>query len=55
MSNRAAAVRVMLVERRDTVAPRDPRAPKIRRFRLARIALEGRTAPRAGAAQMRTT
>jgi hypothetical protein len=33
----AAAARVMLVERRDTVAPRDPNAPKVRRYRLARL------------------
>jgi hypothetical protein len=38
----AAAARVMLVERRDTVAPRDPNAPKVRRYRLARLQLNGR-------------
>jgi hypothetical protein len=39
--------RVLLVERRDTVAPRDPNAPKIRRYRLARLQLNGRPAGRA--------
>lgn len=38
----AAAVRLILVQRRDTVAPRDPLAAKIRRYRLARVQLEGR-------------
>jgi hypothetical protein len=38
-------VRIMLVERRDTVAARDPRAPKVRRYRLARLQLN----PRPGA------
>jgi hypothetical protein len=38
----AAAARVLLVERRDTVAPRDPNAPKVRRYRLARLHLNGR-------------
>jgi hypothetical protein len=41
-----SAARVLLVERRDTVAPRDPNAPKIRRYRLARLQLNGRTAGR---------
>ncbi|HKE81800.1 MAG TPA: hypothetical protein VKB54_20960 [Solirubrobacteraceae bacterium] len=36
------AARMLLVERRDTVAPRNPDAPKIRRFRLARLQLNGR-------------
>jgi hypothetical protein len=40
----AAAARVLLVERRDTVAPRDPNAPKVRRYRLARLQLNGRPA-----------
>jgi hypothetical protein len=43
----AAAARVLLVERRDTVAPRDPNAPKVRRYRLARLQLNGRAAGRA--------
>lgn len=38
----AALSRVVLLERRDTVAPRDRSAPKVRRYRLARVALEGR-------------
>jgi hypothetical protein len=42
-----SAARVLLVERRDTVAPRDPNAPKIRRYRLARLQLNGRAAGRA--------
>jgi hypothetical protein len=37
-----AAARLLLVERRDTVAPRDPNAPKVRRYRLARLRLNGR-------------
>ena len=37
-----AAARVLLVERRDVVAPRDPNAPKVRRYRLARLQLNGR-------------
>jgi len=42
----AAAARVLLVERRDTPAPRDPNAPKVRRYRLARLQLNGRTTGR---------
>jgi hypothetical protein len=42
-----SAARVLLVERRDTVSPLDPNAPKIRRYRLARLQLNGRTAGRA--------
>jgi hypothetical protein len=39
-----AASRVLLVaDRRDTVAPRDPDAAKIRRYRLARVQLNTRT------------
>jgi hypothetical protein len=41
-----SAARVLLVERRDTVAPRDPNAPKIRRYRLARLQLNGRAGGR---------
>jgi hypothetical protein len=37
--NRAVS-RVLLVSpRRDTVAPRDPNAPRVRRYRLARVQL----------------
>ena len=39
----ATAARALLVERRDTPAPRDPNAPKVRRYRLARLQLNGRT------------
>ena len=42
LEDRASAARLVLVERRDTVAPRDPNAPKIRRYRLARLQLNGR-------------
>ena len=42
----AAAARVLLVERRDTIAPRDPNAPKVRRYRLARLQLNGRAGGR---------
>ena len=42
----AAAARVLLVERRDTIAPRDPNAPKVRRYRLARLQLNGRATGR---------
>jgi hypothetical protein len=42
----AAAARVLLVERRDTVAPRDPNARKVRRYRLARLQLNGRPGAR---------
>jgi hypothetical protein len=41
-----SAARVLLVERRDTVAPRDPTAPKVRRYRLARLQLNGRATGR---------
>ena len=42
MSPSPDTVRLMLVERRDTVAERDPRAPKVRRYRLARLQLNPR-------------
>jgi hypothetical protein len=42
----ASAARVLLVERRDTIAPRDPNAPKVRRYRLARLQLNGRSTGR---------
>jgi hypothetical protein len=42
-----SAARLLLVERRDTVAPRNPDAPKIRRYRLARFKLNGRPTGRA--------
>jgi hypothetical protein len=40
------AARMLLIERRDTVAQRDPRAAKIRRYRLARLQLNGRATGR---------
>jgi hypothetical protein len=42
MSPAPDVVRLMLVERRDTVAPRRPDAPKVRRYRLARLQLNQR-------------
>lgn len=36
LDDRAKAARLVLVERRDTVAPRDPGAARVRRYRLAR-------------------
>ncbi|MEA2319947.1 MAG: hypothetical protein QOD44_4136 [Solirubrobacteraceae bacterium] len=46
LSDRAAAARLVLVERRDTVAARNPAAARVRRYRLARVQLEQRTAAR---------
>ena len=46
LSDRASAARLVLVERRDTVAQRDPNAPKVRRYRLARLQLNGRATGR---------
>jgi hypothetical protein len=39
----ASAARLVLVERRDTPATRDPYAAPIRRYRLARTQLAGRS------------
>jgi hypothetical protein len=36
LSDRASLARLVLVERRDTVAARDPSAARVRRYRLAR-------------------
>lgn len=45
MDNRsAAAARILLLERRDTVAPRDPNGARVRRYRLARLRVDGRGA-----------
>ena len=45
LSDRAAAARLVLVERRDTpAAVRDPGAARVRRYRLARAQVEGRDA-----------
>jgi hypothetical protein len=46
MTPSPAAVRLMLIERRDTVAPRNPSAPKVRRYRLARLAVNNRPGSR---------
>ncbi|HEX2103495.1 MAG TPA: hypothetical protein VHF51_07575, partial [Solirubrobacteraceae bacterium] len=44
LSDRASVARLVLIERRDTVAPRDPRAARVRRYRLARTQVSsGRT------------
>jgi hypothetical protein len=43
---RAAAARLVLVERRDTVAPRDTSSARVRRYRLARMQLGDRTSAR---------
>ena len=43
LSDRASAAHLVLVERRDTVAVRDPGAARVRRFRLARTQVAGRT------------
>jgi hypothetical protein len=45
LSARASAARLVLVERRDTVAVRDPNAARVRRYRLARVQLNGRAKP----------
>jgi hypothetical protein len=48
LTDRAAAARLVLVEqRRDTVAVRDPSAARVRRYRLARTQLSGRASARA--------
>jgi hypothetical protein len=46
LADRATAARLVLVERRDTVAARDPRAARVRRYRLARTQLAGRATAR---------
>jgi hypothetical protein len=49
-----AATRLMLLQRRDTVAPRNADAPKIRRYRLARVQLNDlRSGAPAGTAHLR--
>ncbi len=48
LSDRASAARLVLVEqRRDTVAVRDPSAARVRRYRLART----QVGPRSGGAR----
>jgi hypothetical protein len=46
LADRATAARLVLVERRDTVAARDPSAARVRRYRLARTQLSGRATAR---------
>ena len=46
LSDRASAARLVLVERRDTVALRNPDSARVRRYRLARVQLEQRTTAR---------
>jgi hypothetical protein len=46
LADRATAARLVLVERRDTVAVREPSAARVRRYRLARTQLAGRTTAR---------
>ncbi|MEP6953985.1 MAG: hypothetical protein ABI950_08005 [Solirubrobacteraceae bacterium] len=49
-----AATHLMLLQRRDTVAPRHPDARKIRRYRLARVQLnENRAGSPSGTAHLR--
>jgi hypothetical protein len=42
LADRATAARLVLVERRDTPAVRDPAAARVRRYRLARTQLAAR-------------
>jgi hypothetical protein len=41
-ADRAIAARLVLVERRDIPAPRDPAAARVRRYRLARAQVAAR-------------
>ena len=43
LNDRAAAARLVLIERRDTVAARDPSAARVRRYHLARTQLDRTT------------
>ena len=54
LNDRASAARLVLIERRDTVAVRDPSAARVRRYRLARTQLAGRATPRDVGARFRT-
>ena len=48
LEDRAIAARLVLVERRDTPAVRDPAAARVRRYRLARtqvVPLDARDVP----------
>jgi hypothetical protein len=40
LADRATAARLVLVERRDTPAARDPSAARVRRYRLARAQVD---------------
>jgi hypothetical protein len=52
----AAAARLLLLERRDTVAPRDPNGAAVRRYRLARLRVDAQpAAPRARFEHLRRT
>ena len=55
LSDRASAARLVLVERRDTVAVRDPGAARVRRYRLARTQLAGRAVVRDVPARFRSS
>jgi hypothetical protein len=44
LADRAIAARLVLVERRDTPAARDPAAARVRRYRLARTQIPARDA-----------
>ena len=46
LADRASAARLVLIERRDTGATRSPGAARVRRYRLARTQLAGRTPAR---------
>jgi hypothetical protein len=48
-TDRAVSRVLLLNERRDTVAARDPNAPRIRRYRLARVQLNPSGTPRSRA------
>jgi hypothetical protein len=54
LTDRASAARLVLIERRDTVAVRDPSAARVRRYRLARTQLAGRAAQRDVPARFRS-
>ena len=54
LSDRASAARLVLVERRDTVAVRDPGSARVRRYRLARTQRAGRAVVRDVPARFRS-
>jgi len=55
LTARASAARLVLIERRDTVAVRDPGAARVRRYRLARTQLTGRAVARDVPARFRSS